>query len=337
MPPKIIVPPRAWPKPPLPYKNNPIYHQQPKAAPIHLSGSVLLRPGSSGAPPVASFRNPMGQDMEILEIKFEVSGYRTQSVFNAYLSGFGGSITCELMLGGIKVTNGSIPVWNFGKVENIAGEIKVDDRSSTLGNTLSFCSYSWRLPRPLFIPAGGVLEPKFFHTGLSPIDLTVRVGYSARTVFKQPQVVNVPWVAKYSSIAMDVAAAAQDQSSQLDLVNDNPEPFNLQRMVGRVLSITPNTSTGGQPTESEILPYGISSKYLTLRIMDSYGRPIVRTYTPFRSVFGALTRSWEMDNGAVMDPGSYYIVSLRKIVAPYEANTTIQSFVSIVGWREVQP
>lgn len=303
---------------------NPMYSQQPAASPIHLSSSVVVTSGGSGAPAVAAYRNPMGQDMELLEVKFELMA--------ANLAGsapvLGGTVWCELTMGGIKITNGSIPVWNFGRVEGSrSGEAKSDNTDNVV-----FASYAWRLPRPLFIPAGAVVTPKIVHAGFIPNAINVRVGYSARTVFTKPKKIYVPWVAKYASKAFSpISAAGVDASTELDLVNPNPERVYLQRFIGRTQLLTNQTSSeASQETPSQ---------FLMVRMTDSYGRPIVRDYTPFRSVFGALTRSWEMDNGSWLDPEAYYIVQLRKdamTVAAGSANAIVQAFVSVVGWRELE-
>lgn len=285
----------------------------------------MLVSGASGGLSPAAFVNPTGQDMEVLEVKFELSG--ANQAGSSQL--FGGSIWCELKLGAYKLTNGSIPVWLFGRAENLIAE-------NTIGaNGEAFCAYSWRLPRPLFVPAGATVSAKFTHTGFIAASVNVRMGLSARTVFRAPKTICVPWVAKYVSKAFNpIADAAVDQSTELDLVNDNAEVLRLQRFVGRTLYI------GSDGVVFEDFPQWFGSQYLTLRMVDSFGRPIVRAYTPFRSVFHALTRSWELEpSGAEMDPFAFYIINLKKLVASVAAGgptgAQAQAMVSLVGWREV--
>ncbi len=318
---QVVIPQKLPPK-------NIIYTKQSPASPVHLSASLVLPSGSNGAVPAAAMKNPMGQDMELLEVKFEISGLDGES-FHA--EGYGGSVWCELVMGGIKITNGAIPVWNFGRAENIDGEQQTGSLSSV---NRSFLSYSWRLPRPFFIPAGAALVPNFTHTGIVPDTLNVRIGYSARTVFTKPKTIYVPWVAKYASKVFNpINEAAVDQSAELDLVNPNPEPLHLQRFVGRTLAIMP---TGGM---QEFAPEFFGGRTLTMRMSDSYGRPIVRSFTTFRSVFSPLTRSWELDNGAELDPESFYRVQLNvtdiDIVDEIDGATG-QAFISMVGWRELE-
>lgn len=314
---------RPIPGDPFEKFNKKVYNNQSPASPIHLSSSLVLRSGGTGTVPAAAMKNPMGQDMEILEIKFEISG----AFSGAASVAFGGTIWCDLTMGGVKLTNGAIPVWNLGRAENLTAEIKLDD-----AGLFDFASYSWRLPRPLFVPAGAVVVPKFVHVGFVPAALNVRVGYSARTVTTKPKRFYVPWAAKYVSKSFNPLTAADvDLSSELDLVNPHPEVLHLQRMTGRTLYIDAAAVT------SENLPESFGSQYLVMRMTDSYGRPIVRSYTPFRLVFGALTRSWEMDNGAQLDPEAYYVVNLRKdAMTMATAGAAAQAFVSIIGWREME-
>jgi len=307
---------------------NPVYAMQSKASPIHLSGSLLLFPGSSGSVPPAALKNPMGQDMELLEVKFELS--LVTAITGAENIPAGASIWCELMMGGNKLTNGAIPVWNYGRAENIEGEYK---RDTTSGR--EFLAYSWRLPRPLFIPAGAVVIPKFTHTGLFPGAISVRIGYSARTVFTKPKVVYMPWVAKYVSKAFNpITAAGTDASSELDLVNPHPEVLHLQRFTGRLYTSRGTTAAG--PSTADIAPE-IGGLYLFARMSDSYGRPIVRSYTPFQSVFEGVGQSWEMD-GATLDPEAFFVVNLRKdaLSTTVYPSAQTQAFVSMVGWRELE-
>lgn len=319
-----------------PFEENPVYHQQSPASPLHLSNSLVLRSGASGTVQPATLKNPMGQDMEILEVKFELSGGLGASEASSLI--FGGTIWCDLVLGGIRITNGSIPVWNFGRAENLEAEWKYDS-----SDNITFSSYSWRLPRPLYIPAGMTLAPTFVHTGFIPDDINVRIGYSARTVFVKPKKVYVPWVAKYVSKSFNpITAADADASTDLDLVNPNPEPLNLQRFTGRAMRIySTGGGTEGIPFTSLVPgPEGFSSQFLSVRITDSYGRPVVRSFTPFRSVFGSLTRSWDMDNGAQLDPESFYKVELVKAaqaVTGASATDAAQVFIAMVGWREMNP
>ncbi len=312
-----------------PYNKNPVYHRRPPASPIYLSQALVLQSGASGAVNDSALANPMNQDMEILEVRFEVSGNLVSQ------GSFGGSIGCEFVLGGAKITNGSIPLWNFGRVDNTLADQEVGDSqgSPVSGAQESFAYYSWQLPRPLFIPAGSVLSPKFTHNGVVKNSLNVRVGYSARSVFVQPKQICVPWVACYTSKSFNPTInAATDSSTAFDLVNANPEELHLQRFAGRALLVRNNVVYSDTPSTT-------FERLLTMRMSDSYGRPLIRTYTPFQSVF-SITRSWEMDNGTTLDPFAFYNVQLKNAASSAVGGVgndtaSAQVMISMVGWREL--
>lgn len=308
-------------KPPPEANPKLIYNNQSPATPIHLSASIVLNSGSSGSVSPAVLKNPMGQDMEILEIKFELSAV------NAKSAGLGGTVLTSLALDALKITNAAVPLWGFGRAENLTGERK----NSLNGATRGFLSYSWRLPRPLFVPAGSAVIPDFTHRGDIPDAVNVRVGYSARTVKTKPRVVYIPWVARYISKSFDLSEAITDSSNELDLVNPHKEVLHLQRFTGRTMV---QSVSGGTQTVAENNPL-LTSRYLKMRMVDSYGRPVVRTFSPFGSVFAAGSRSWEMDNGAMLDPQSFYIVDLTKEAMAPEVTSYGQAQIAVVGWREV--
>lgn len=328
-----ILPPSARSRGIPPYPQDPRYHQQP-VSPIHMSGSIVLQPGASGSIPTSSLLNPIGMDMEILEIKFEISGTGNStdpSVPTVQVSPcFGGTIACELLLGTIKLTNGAIPVWLFGRLENPGAQSDVQD----IVSGTSYAYHSWRLPRPLFIPAGTTITPNFTHTGLVPDALNVRIAYSGRSVSKQPKKIHVPWVASYvSKVFIPVSTSGLDRSSDTDLINPSDDPLHLQRLTAHTINIF--QAAGSQILEDGF-PQFVASQAMKIRITDSFGRPIVRSFTTIQSVFSSATQSWEMDNGAIVDPHSFYIVDTRLTgsAASIAAGLSTQMHIGMVGWHE---
>lgn len=332
-----IFPPRQMPqfptlirKPPPETRAQLVYNNPSPKMPLHLSDSVIVQSGSSGTVNPAALKNPMGQDMELLEIKFEL-----QSAFvGGSASALGGTISAELTMGGLKLTNEAIPVWGFGRAENLSAETQSGRTPD--GASVGFIYYSWRLPRPLYIPAGDTVIPTFTHSGNIATPIGVRVGYSCRTTTR-PRIAYVPWVTKYISRSFNpLEDAGVDASGPLNLVNPHDQVVYIQRFTGRTLAKVV-VSASSQPTV-EADPISFGAKYLQMRMTDSYGRPIVRTFTPFRSVFSAGSRSWECDNGTILDPKSFYIVNLKKdamVLAATNEGSFGQAQITMVGWREI--
>jgi hypothetical protein len=332
----FIVPQGALPRPLPGYNQNPVYHQPPPAAPIHLSGSLLLQPGTSGSVQPSVMTNPMGQDMEVTELKFQLlslgnSGFALDAVLGA-------SIAVELKLGNYKLTNGAVPVFSLGRAENLTAEY------ATLASLNLYNTFSWRLPRPMFVPAGATVIANFTHTGLIALPINVRFSMSARSLFIKPKVVCLPWASAFTSKVFNpLTTAGTDQSGHVDLVNDSTgfegaaQILKVQRFVGRAIVI----QSGDHAYEGPTFGAAFREDGLTVRMMDSYGRPTVRYYTPFTSVFSGLTRSWELEgSGVELDPGAYYLALLKSAALPGIGGfgyTGIQgqAFISLIGWREV--
>jgi hypothetical protein len=272
--------------------------------------------------------------MEIHEIKWVVGGLASDvEVFGGSI--FGGIIACKLDLGTTKITNGFVPIWNFGRADDLSKELHV---STNLGVPYEVASFfHWRLPRPLYVPEGGILTPTFQHRGLLSQSLSVQISYSARSldVKSQPKKLYVPYVASYTSRVLDFTAGQPvetDESTETDLVNPWSEPLFLQRFTGRFY--TKQDFSGVINVAEDVFPT-LSNDGTRIRIVDSGGRPIVQNPTPFRQVFSAPTRSWEME-GHVMDPHSHYRVFVRKTQPSFPVFGTVQgqAHVGVVGFRE---
>lgn len=307
--------------------------------PIHLTATATVPSNSTTGVNAAALKNPMGGAMEIHQIKWELQIPSASVTFTGSVTG--GVIGCKLEMGGHPLTNGFIPVWSFVKPNSILDEILMNTGATAAGQVSVF---TWNLARPLYVPPGVTVTPAFQHRGLFQAAVNVRISYGGRSFRAKtaaPKKVNVPYASVYISKNFDANAADTDQSTELDIINPFDTPLKLQRLTGRCqfqdsnrggnlyIDEGYNGATSG-PTPGE--------EMLSVRIFDSNGRPIVRNATIFRSVFSTITRSWEMDNGAVMDPESYYRVLLTKAAPLAGASSDpvfCQAFVGAVGWREI--
>lgn len=302
--------------------------------PLHLTASATIPSSSGGNVNAVSLKNPMGRAMEILEIKWQVRfdfGLNTLRPGDATFV-LGGALGCRLQLGDMPLTNGYVPVWSFGRSDNL--------QECVVSSTRAYSEYSWKLPFPLYVPAGGVVLPSFQNRGLLSGDIGVIISYSARDLpqnYSPPPKVAVPYAAAYVSKPFDISAAGTDVSNETDLANPFDEPIVLQRMTGRVPVLSSQTS--GFAYEKSGVP--VAAEQMNVRIVDSYGRPIIRDYAPMRQAFSALTRSWEMDGQQiVMDPKSFYRAYM-KFDAPSNAIISgaaiyASGHIGFTGYREVK-
>lgn len=299
-------------------------------SPLHLTASTTLASNSAGGVNTISLKNPLGTPMEILEIKWQLR------CTNLALAG--GMVGCKLELGKIPLTNGFVPIWNFGRALNVdLGEIPRDDFIATYFSTVAserYNEYVWKLPRPLYVPAGAVVTPTFQHRGYLQENVQVRISYSARSLPEghTPPTINVPWVSSYTSKVFDkMGPADTDQSQETDIVNPHDEHVNVQHLVGRII-----TFDRAEPTVIVIDDSDIGAALLRVRATDSKGDPVIPYPSLFHSIFSLTTRAWDISYK--VDPKAFYLFYLSK-AAPATAGVDAyasQAFISLVGWRELK-
>jgi|CXWL01.1.fsa_nt_gi hypothetical protein len=297
--------------------------------PLHMTASVLVQANSQAAPNTVNLQNTTGQYIEILEIKWELTPSSASFLSGAVMG-------CQLNLGNIPITNGFVPVWNFGPGRAFQYEVSSTSRSIPI-------QYTWKLPRPMLIPPGGVLAPIFQHRGLIPIDVTTRISYACRVLpidHKIPNKVNVPYVAFYASKVFDVQSLTpdSDSSTELDLTNRFDAPLRIHRFVGRIneYALTSIIGVAGN-NNSDVVFNHLGSRLLRVRMTDSRGEPVIPAPTMFRQVFDGPTRTWDAD--FILPPKSFYTAVLtREAVSAVPANIQIQgqAMISMVGWHEMK-
>lgn len=323
--------------------------------PIHLTAAASVPSNSTTGVNAAALKNPTGAAMMIHQIKFSLKAQVSSGAqFQATV--LGGMILCDLKLGNIPLTNGFVPVWNFVKPNSFNSELftLITEEATADAAYAEFC---WTLARPLYVPANAVIIPSFSNTGLVPNTIDVRISYAGRSLkagAAPPKRVFIPYVSSYISKNFPADDEDSDESSELSIINPFDQPLKLQRLTGRcqnVRNIAGLATVYADEGFSQVIVPGLSSDYylsmatpgeemISVKIYDSNGRPIVKDFTIFRAVFPTTTRSWEFDNGAVMDPQSYYRVFVDKqpaLIGDTATDFTIFSQITIgaVGWREI--
>lgn len=274
--------------------------------PLVLSSEATLAGQTTQFPSQHALRNPTGEPFKIHEIRFSL---KSDADFLT-----GATFACKLDLGTVAVTNGFIPVWNFGRVIS---------RDQDVG-----LQFSWRLKHPIYIPAGSLLTANFANLGQSTQSITGRVSYFCSSTDRPPpDRVFLPWVSKYVGKAFPLADAGSDVSKENDLMNPFDTDLSISRLVGRFSLF----SATGDDYESYT-----GSQLLLTRVSLSNGDPLVRTPTPFQQVFGQEGRAWEQRN-TILKPKQFFQVYIDKQAsAGVEEYKTIQPYVSIIGYREMR-
>jgi len=218
----------------------------------------------------------------------------------------------RLRLGRFALSDRFIPLQNYAPLLN-------DFCESAYTTSMTAATYvawiKWKLPKPLYVPAGMTLVSEFFRpAGKTPTSALVDVAYSARFIPKDapvPEEVDVPWVTMFTP----ATGAVFGQSSELDLYNPFQVPLEVQRFLAANQDAT------------------VASAYLTVDqnlvtvMKDSAGTNIIRDFTATGSAFDINRRAWTFNK--VLAPKERYNITLQALTG------TLNNFnVSIVGSRK---
>jgi hypothetical protein len=279
--------------------------------PLVLSTEVTVPSQTTQRPPQLALMNPTGEAFKIHEIRFSLKEDDPSA-----LATTGATMGCKLEIGTVALTNGFVPIWNFGRVISFDQDLNLQ--------------YSWRLQHPIYIPAGGTLMPTFQHYGITERSLTVRISYFASVSpagTSAPRRIFLPWVSAYTGKAFPYPSADSDVSRETDLLNPFDSDLLISRLIGRYnlfnATGSTNTSRFGAPL-------------MDVRVSLSNGDPLVRTDTPFQQVFGMEGRAWEQRNTILKPKQFFQVFVTKRATSDAATDSTIQPYVSLVGYRELQ-
>lgn len=285
-------------------------------------------------PDMALMSSRMRRPMWVDEIRF-------QYVFtNANYINMGYSLRCSLKLGRIAITStrgggNHIPIWNFGPALQTArwSEVNAD-------GTRIYGNFRWKLPKPLYIPAGQSLIPEFSRSADGfggTCDVTIGVvgrdlGDAAQPM---PEKLDVPFVAFYEPDTLVTSAI----SSELDIVNPFLVPLAVQRFIGRQFQHNPTAATGATQVSAEGAAYttivdALSNDIANIAIKDSYGQNVVRDIVPMGDVFDPLQRGWVFQR--ILQPKERFVMQLSSIynAANFPSGIYARPMISMIGYRE---
>ena len=292
--------------------------------------------GSFGLADTTRLENPFQAPMWLDEIRF-----RLPTNFGKSWSSF----RVELKLGEIPLTKGFVPISLFGKALN----------DSRRGGELDFNrgipdSFTWKLPKPLFIPSRELLRPTMYFDSYSdefgnPGESgTVTIAYACRPLARgtpTPKTLQVPWVTYYKPDFMTVPGAVEktDQSTPADLYNPWDQDLHVQRFVGRLMCQDrkgENDNNMGLASAIINLDTGLPTYGTFVSAQDSFNNILIRDNTPFAHVFDFVDRAWTMN--CVLPPKGFYLFTVDRLWSGYENQEgpiTATVGIGMTGWREV--
>lgn len=175
---------------------------------------------------------------------------------------------------------------------------------ATIKNGVTF-----RLPKPMYLNASNFVDrlyPRIHNNTATPI--TMFVSYACRRADKgiEPKENWYPYIASFTTPNFQMSSATDPflfESTSNDLVNPYSTPVMVDRFVG---FIGCNEAPAGPP--SVVPDFLYVGEFLTTKMLDSNGNPVVRDKTLFNSLFNLQNNSWQAKG--VLWPHEYYIVQV---------------------------
>lgn len=297
-----------------------------RGTPIILSDSVEI--GSSSQAPFASqsFTNTTSKpiDLHAMRVYCELQ-QETDAASRIVLPGL---IALRVALDGIPLTRGFVPVWSFAPSDSRepvdAGVADYQHPAAT-----------WRFARPMPLMPGKTITIEAKHLGITNEAITVRVSFAGRLVASaSPRY--VPYAAVWTSKAFDAGTDDFDASPAGIVVNDTGRDLHVERIIGRFAAYNDaNTAFGTRTQYADFGDETLQSVFSALvRMSLSKNRPVLKAYTPWRTVFGQnATVETDFDLAA----GDYLIAEVHHLPSTLASARSYfqgRAFVSIVGGRE---
>lgn len=237
----------------------------------------------------------------------------------------------DLKLGRVPLTKDFVPIANFGKALNddpdppgiLIGQGPMNVRGP----------WTWRLPKPLYIPATEFLIPRIFNNPVYAASQTrtITIAYAGRALDvdeRVPDAIDVPYVSYWQTPIQSAGSATPQQSTEADLVNPFNEPLAVQRFIGRCWA------NGAQFPGAGVLGFPDVGFSVAVRAANSNGVIMVKDPTPFPTVFSLTDRSWTVNS--LLAPKGFFIFYLDFDQFGEEQVDDIAPMISMVGYRKVR-
>jgi hypothetical protein len=343
-------------------------------SPITLQAQISLpaQAGELGLADSTRLENPFQAPMWLDEIKFHIPYVPVDPFANpiVVVPLRWSQLYVKLYLGNIPITNGAVPLSLLCKQLNDSAVPGSNPAAPALpivpteqGTPVTYNVYTWKLPKPLFIPARDFLRPVIYYapspTSLLPLTpVAVNIIYSCRPLAKgtpTPKKLQIPWATYYAPPMMDsisggVLVDQTDQSTPSDLYNPFEQELHVQRFVGRFLNyqvgadLDPTDNNFGDVKgvmafADELVDFSnnvpLSGTFVSAQ--DSMNNILIRDPTPFTHVFDVLDRSWTVN--CILPPKGFYLFTIDRLWGHlgtefnYRAAATVG--IGMIGWRDV--
>lgn len=275
--------------------------------PVFPSAEVALSNGSFRAPQDASIllSNPLSAPMWIDKINiFATPGG----------SALAGSVArAELRIGNTYLTNGPVPSLLLFEPDQFKRNV-VNLNEDSL----------WELSRPIFIPEGEFLLPRFCHAGDGTTsNITVRITYSGRSFEAgdpEPSEYWLPFVSSFIGTARVGGADYTETSSESALRNPFSEPLDVVCLNGSLKHNIGSTFDG--PVEFQTI----------LRAVNQDSIIVIKDGTDFFSAFG---NQDSFRTRFTLPPNGFVVLQLTENYAALDVSNVIRPRFSMVGYRKV--
>lgn len=319
----------------------------PTLGPLLRSTSASLRsPGVTvGVTEVSRLQNPSRSAWLVDEIRFRFDP--------GTLSGIAGA--CAQLVS-VRLEVGSLPLTATGFVPVALLCRTLDPSVEWSTSAWSDMGFVWRLPKPLYVPAGKTVVPTFRLDGdiVYPAAprITVYVSMVGRLLplsAPVPALVEVPFATAWLDAVRGGGADYKGvRSAKSDLKNPHGEPVYVQQMLGTYYYQAQETDlsvyvpgTQSQANDVDLIGNDLASA----RIFKSDGSALARAPTPWNHLFDWSTRA--LHGGcAILERNEYYQIQADILMAARPAQVgaggagawgdKVRLMTSLIGYRQVR-
>lgn len=305
-----------------------ITHSNPQTQnppfPVLLSDQITLQSGTELDLRSEAFTNNLTRPIELRSMRVLIT-----MVAEAGVIVQGGSlIALSMSLDDTKLTRGSTTVGGLCRSDN-----RMVERWSPL-----ISQHAWFFSQPVPILPGHGLKITAKHLGMIRGAATVSIAFAGR-VSPKPVPRRIPYVMEWTSRSFAYDEAGVDSSPPAALSNDTRRDFVVDRIIGRSTAYDDAALAVPGVTEdmTDFADYtlqGITA--FRLRMGASMARPILKTFTPWRAIFG---QNAALETDFVLRAGDYVIADVQHlagaVIAPALGFSQNRASLSLIGWREV--